>query len=65
MSRLSEYKICKVRGHKAGQGIYSYAIYNSPQFSECIYCGTTFWTTTETTQHEKNAPKSKSKERTE
>lgn len=58
MSEYEEYLVCKKRGHEADPkaGVFSYAIEGSPQFKTCKYCGTTFWTTTEVTEHEKNAP---------
>ncbi|MEI7632123.1 MAG: hypothetical protein WCJ60_02270 [bacterium] len=58
MTKYEQYLICKERGHKGNGSTTSYAIANSPVFQECGYCGTTFWTTTITEQHEKNAPTS-------
>lgn len=59
MSKYEEYLICKERGHTPDplQGATMNAIYNAVFKYVCVYCGTTYWTTTKTEKHESDAPK--------
>jgi hypothetical protein len=58
MSKYEEYLICKVRGHNPdpNRGSTMNASYNAVPTYICVYCGTTYWTTTTTEEHEENAP---------
>lgn len=58
MSKYEQYLICQERGHTADQlkGATLNAGYNSVAKQVCKYCGTTYWTTTETVTHEENYP---------
>lgn len=59
MGKYEEYLICKVRGHNPDplRGATMNAVFNAVPRYVCVHCGTDFWTTTETIEHEANAPK--------
>ena len=56
--KYDEYLICKERGHEPdkNQGAMLNAVWGSVPKHTCRHCGTTYWTTVETTNHEANAP---------
>ena len=58
MTLYEQYQICKERKHVVDeyQGGVTNAVFGAVPKYTCKYCKTVFWTTTEVTQHEANAP---------